>query len=209
MASFQTGIEEEETGSETAGRGTLSLEISLPPESGSDLLGAFMAQWPSYLAYLVSFVTIGVTWLEHAAITHHLHGVDSTLVRINLLLLLLVSFLPFPTGLVAEHIRDEGAERVATTILGINLLFIAVVVSMMWRYAVSRGLVRPEIEEGEIGRLTRRLTPSLAGYVVVILMALFLPLVAVFGYLAIAVVLILPIGIRPSSAQSPSNDAAS
>ena len=115
--------------------------------------------------------------------------------RINLLLLLLVSFLPFPTGLVADHIREQEAERVATTIFGINLLFIALVVSMMWRFAVSRGLVRPETEDEEIRVLIRRLTPSLAGYVVVILIALFFPLVAVFGYLAIAAVLILPIGL--------------
>ena len=129
--------------------------------------------------------------------------------RINLLLLLLVSFLPFPTGLVADHIRDEEAERVATTILGINLLFIAVAVSMLWRYAVSRGLVRPDMEEEEVGRLTRRLTPSLAGYVVVILVALFFPLVAVFGYLEIAIVLILPIGFPRSSTPPQVNDAPS
>lgn len=179
----------------------LVLEISVPPDSGSDLLGAILDQWPTYLAYLVSFVTIGVTWVEHAAITHHLHGVDSTMVRLNLLLLLLVSFLPFPTGLVAEHIREEDAERVATTILGINLLLVALVVSTLWRYAVRSRLVRPDTEEGEIRRLTQRLTPSLAGYVVLILLALFFPVVAVVGYLLIALLLILPIGLRSGEQQ--------
>jgi uncharacterized membrane protein len=179
----------------------LVLEISVPPDSGSDLLGAILDQWPTYLAYLVSFVTIGVTWVEHAAITHHLHGVDSTLVRLNLLLLLLVSFLPFPTGLVAEHIREEDAERVATTILGINLLLVALVVSTLWRYAVRSRLVGPDTEEEEIRRLTQRLTPSLAGYVVLILLALFFPVVAVVGYLLIALLLILPIGLRSGEQQ--------
>lgn len=100
----------------------LVLEISVPPDASDDLLGAFFDQWPSYLAYLVSFATIGVTWLRHTAITHYLHGVDTSVVRLNLLLLLFVSFLPFPTRLVAEHIREDAAERVAATLLGINLL---------------------------------------------------------------------------------------
>ena len=94
----------------------LVLEISVPPDASDDLLGAFFDQWPSYLAYLVSFATIGVTWLRHTAITHYLHGVDTSVVRLNLLLLLFVSFLPFPTRLVAEHIREDAAERVAATL---------------------------------------------------------------------------------------------
>lgn len=52
----------------------LVLEISVPPDVSDDLLDAFFDQWPSYLAYLVSFATIGVTWLRHTAITHYLHG---------------------------------------------------------------------------------------------------------------------------------------
>ena len=89
----------------------LVLEISVPADEGDDLLEAFLDQWPSYLAYLVSFATIGETWLRHTTITDYLHGVDTVFVRLNLLLLLLVSFLPFPTGLVAEHIHEEVAER--------------------------------------------------------------------------------------------------
>lgn len=174
----------------------LVLEISVPEGSGDDLLGAFLAQWPSYLAYLVSFVTIGVTWLEHAVITHYLHGVDRALVRINLLLLLLVSFLPFPTSLVAEHIQDEDAERVATTIFGINLFLISLVVSTLWRYAVRRGLVRPDAENKEIEALGGRLAPSLAGYVGLILLSIFFPLIAIIGFLVIALLLISPIGLK-------------
>jgi uncharacterized membrane protein len=174
----------------------LVLEISLPPEAGDDLLDAFLDEWPSYLAYLVSFSTIGVTWVRHTAITHYLHGVDTVFVRLNLLLLLLVSFLPFPTGLVAEHIHDRDAERVAATILGVNLLLVTVVVWTMWGYARSRRLVRHDAPDEEVELLTERLTPSLAGYVVMILVGLALPVVAVAGYLAIALVLILPIGLR-------------
>jgi uncharacterized membrane protein len=181
----------------------LVLEISVPEEIEDGLLDAFLDQWPSYLAYLVSFATIGAAWLAHTAITHFLQGVDAILVRLNLLLLLLVSFLPFPTGLVAERIRNHEAERVATTILGINLLLVALVVSAMWRYAIRRRLVRPDADDEEVRRLTHRLTPGLAGYLGLILLSLLLPLVAVFGYLAIALVLIIPIGIRRSEGSDP------
>jgi uncharacterized membrane protein len=174
----------------------LVLEISVPPDASDDLLGAFFDQWPSYLAYLVSFATIGVTWLRHTAITHYLHGVDTIFVRLNLLLLLFVSFLPFPTRLVAEHIREDPAERVAATLLGINLLLVTLVISTMWRYAIAHRLIRPDADDTEVELLTQRVTPSLAGYVVLILVGLALPALAVIGYLAIALVLIVPLGLR-------------
>jgi uncharacterized membrane protein len=174
----------------------LLLEISVPEGASRDLLGAFSKQWPSYLAYLVSFATIGAAWLAHSTITHYLHGVDALFLRVNLLLLLLISFLPFPTGLVADHVRDVNAERVATSILGIKLLLIALVVSAMWRYAVRRELVRPDAGDEEVRMLTQRLTPGLAGYVGLIILGLVLPRVAVLGYLTIALLLIIPIGLR-------------
>ena len=170
----------------------LVLEIAIPAGS-TDLLGAFWHEWPSYLAYVVSFATIGVAWLEHAVITHYLHVVDSTFVRLNLVLLLLVSFLPFPTGLVAEYIDDLDAERVATVVFGLNLALISLVISAMWRHAVAHALVRPDAGDEEVAVVTKRLAPSLAGYVLLILLSLFFPVVAVLGYLVIALLLLIPI----------------
>jgi uncharacterized membrane protein len=106
----------------------LVLEIGVPVGSEDDLLRAVADQWPSYLAYLVSFATIGAIWLKHTVITQYLTGATSALVRLNLLLLLVVSFLPFPTRLVAEHIHVDEAERVATTVYGVNLLLASALV---------------------------------------------------------------------------------
>ncbi|HYJ68380.1 MAG TPA: TMEM175 family protein [Nocardioidaceae bacterium] len=75
----------------------LVLEIGVPGGSEDDLLGALADQWPSYLAYLVSFSTIGAIWFKHSVITDNLSHSTSILIRLNLLLLLVVSFLPFPT----------------------------------------------------------------------------------------------------------------
>jgi uncharacterized membrane protein len=181
----------------------LVLEISIPGGNGEDLLDGFLDQWPSYLAYLVSFATIGVSWLRHAVITHHLRGVDTIFIRLNLLLLLFVGFLPVPTALVAEHLRDDQAERVAVTILGINLLLVSVLLSVMWRYALGHGLVEEGPTDAELQLLTQRITPGLVSYVAFLVIGLFLPIVAVVGYLVIAIVLLLPAGLREPPEPDP------
>ena len=171
----------------------LVLEIGVPAGSEDDLLRAVAEQWPSYLAYLVSFATIGAIWLKHTVITEYLTGATSVLIRLNLLLLLVVSFLPFPTRLLAEHVRADQAERVATTIYGITLLLASGLVGVLWRYAVRERLLRPDATDQEVTALGKRLVPSLGGYVVMILVGLFVPVLAVFGYLAIAVYIIVPL----------------
>jgi uncharacterized membrane protein len=103
----------------------LILEIGVPAGSEEDLLGALVDEWRSYLAYLISFATIGASWLAHSAMTEHLDAVDRTLLRLNLLLLLVVAFIPFPTRLLAEYSGAGDAARVATTVYGITLLLSA------------------------------------------------------------------------------------
>ena len=134
------------------------LEIAVPAGSQHDLLGAFLNQWPSYLAYVVSFSTIGA---------------------LNLLLLLVVSFLPFPTRLLAEYLNSDNAERVAVSIYGLTLLVALSLLSVLWRYGVRAHLARTDMTDDELTALTRRLTPGLAGYVVLLGFGLFKPTVAV------------------------------
>ena len=175
----------------------LVLDLAVPAGSEDDLLGAFLSQWPSYLAYVVSFATIGAAWLAHTAITEYLDRVDDVFIRINLLLLLVVSFLPFPTRLLAEYIGDDEPERVAATIYGIVLLVVVALVATLWRYATRKSLVRPDAADEELQFVTDRLTPGMAGYVALIVVGLVLPVAAVVGYLAIAVFFIVPVrGVR-------------
>ena len=84
----------------------LILDIGVSGTAGHDLGAAIRGLWPSYLAYVASFSTIGAAWLGHNAITEYLERTDAAFVRLNLLLLLAISFLPFPTRLVAEYIRQ-------------------------------------------------------------------------------------------------------
>lgn len=171
----------------------LVLELSVPEGSSSDLFGAFLAQWPSYLAYVVSFATIGVTWLIHSVMTEYLDHVDATFVRLNLLLLLVVSFIPFPTRLLAEHISAEDAERIAVTIYGLTLLATAVVIAVLWRHARRSGLLRADVETWEANAVTGRLTPGFLAYAVIIGVGLVVPVVAVVGYLLVALFFLIPV----------------
>jgi uncharacterized membrane protein len=142
----------------------------------------------------VSFASIGAVWLEHTVITEFLDHATSVLIRLNLLLLMVVSFLRFPTRLLGEHIGADEPERVAVTIYGLNLFLASALVSLLWRYAVREKLIQPDLADADVKMLTKRLTPGLAGYVAMIALGLFLPVLAVLGYLAIAVYIIVPFG---------------
>jgi uncharacterized membrane protein len=91
----------------------LVLEISVPESGFDDLWKGIADQWPSYLGYATSFLTVGGLWLIHHGIFRRLAGTDVVVMRLNILLLMLVSFLPFPTKLVAEAIDLTSAERAA------------------------------------------------------------------------------------------------
>jgi len=152
--------------------------------------------WPFYLAYAVSFLTIGAAWLAHTAITDRLSKADLGLLRLNLLLLLFVAVLPFPTRLVAEGLDDVSGERVFVAMYGIVLLAIRVLLYALdtyarWEHLYARGSVG-DVEETESVR--RGILPVLVGYGVAILVGLVLPAVAVGLYCAIAVFLVVPFG---------------
>ena len=170
----------------------LVLDIGVSATAGQNLGDAIRGLWPSYLAYVASFSTIGAAWLGHNAITEYLDRADAAFVRLNLLLLLFVSFLPFPTRLVAEYIHHDRAERVAVTFYGIVLLLSSTMLLILWRYAVRAKLVRPDLADEEIELLTERLTPGLGAYLVLIVSGLFVPVIAVIGFLGIALYYIIP-----------------
>ena len=173
----------------------LVLDIGVPEGSEHDLLGAVADQWRTYLAYVVSFSTVGALWLAHSAITRYLVGANALLIRINLVVLLVVSFLPFPTKLLAQYSESDDSARVATTMYGVTIFAAALMTAVMWRYARYSGLVDPDTSDDEIAGLTKQVTPGLAGYVAMILLGLFLPTAAVIGYLLLALYLIVPFGV--------------
>ena len=168
----------------------LVLDIAVHPP-GTPLEQVLHA-WPAYLAYAVSFLTIGAGWMAHTALTERLTRSDPVFLQINLLLLLVVAFLPFPTRLVADALHDVGAERVAVTVYGLTLLAIRLLGSALDAYARREHFYSPQGDGDEVQGPRRRLLPVVAGYVIAIIIGLFLPGVAVAVYFGIAVYLIVP-----------------
>ena len=167
----------------------LVLDIALHPPGTA--LEQVLDAWPFYLAYVVSFLTIGAGWLAHTQMTERLARTDPLLLRINLLLLLVVAFLPFPTRLVAEALHHESSERVFVTLYGLTLLAIRILAFALDAYARREGLYSPPDEGEEQLDEPRELLPVLGGYVIAILVGLAVPGAAVVIYFGIALFMIL------------------
>ena len=150
-------------------------------------------EWPGYLAYVVSFLTIGAAWLAHTSLTDRLARADPVIMEINLLVLLVVAFLPFPTRLVADALHEgTDAERVAVTLYGLTLLAIRLLGSALGAYARREHLYSPQGDGAEVEGPQRKLLPVVIEYVIAILIGLVLPWLAVALYFGIAVYLIVP-----------------
>ena len=81
----------------------LDLKVPRGMAEGRDLLAALVGQWPAYLAFVTSFATIGIMWINHHRMFTLIGRTDDGLLVLNGLLLLGVTFVPFPTGVLAEY----------------------------------------------------------------------------------------------------------
>jgi uncharacterized membrane protein len=124
----------------------LVLEIKIPSQSAvasSGLAAALLTIWPSYLAFIISFITILVMWSHHHWIFTAIRSADLPLVYWNGLLLLLVTFVPFPTGLLAEYLLHPDAKVAASLYTG-TFLAISLGFHGLWLHASKRGRLLSE-----------------------------------------------------------------
>jgi len=173
----------------------LVLDISVAPADYDNLRHALLHEWPAYLAYVTSFLTVGSVWIAHHNLFSRLRFIDPTLLRLNLLLLMTAAFLPFPTSVLAQALHHSGtAERTAVVFYGAVALAIEIVLRGAQRYAASRPELRePSAAEPEPSPTRPHLTGwgawvSSVLYAAAILFGVFLfPKVAVVGYLAVGI----------------------
>jgi len=168
----------------------LVVDLALHPP-GTPLQQVLNA-WPAYLAYLTSFLTIGGAWLLHTALTDQLDRIDQLFLRLNLLVLIAVVFLPFPTRLVADSLTNTGSERVFVTMYGLTLLVIRLLGSALDAYARYEHLYSPAGEDEDLRSTQRKFLPVVIGYVVAIVTGLLLPVAAAALYAGLAVYLVVP-----------------
>ena len=118
----------------------LILEIKIPSPTEGRLAAALLKQWPSYLAFFLSFAYIGVMWMNHHRMFTHIKRSNDTLLVLNLLLLLGVTAVPFPTAVLAAHLGTPDQRTGAILYNGVFIV-IAIFFNVLWRYAVSHDLL--------------------------------------------------------------------
>jgi uncharacterized membrane protein len=164
----------------------LVLEISVDTAHTSDLGSALLHLWPSYLAYVTSFITIGIIWMNHHTCVETISRVDRPFLFINLLLLLTISFLPFPTRLVADYLQRPG-EQAAVFAYAATFVVMSIIYNAWWRYAsTNRRLIGPNVPQSRLDAITRAFNPGVPIYVITLLVAIVSPLASVFCTFAIA-----------------------
>ena len=148
----------------------LVLEIHVPAPGGEHSLGHELAdQWPSYAAYVVSFLTIGVIWINHHAMIARLAQANHTVLALNLLLLMTIAVIPFTTALVADYLRESEGEKLAALVYGGSLMAMSIAFYTTQGYVLyGRGgaLARPEIASAERRAIRARNRVGLLPYAI-------------------------------------------
>jgi uncharacterized membrane protein len=164
----------------------LVLEIGVDTANGSDLGEELLRIWPSYLAYATSFLIIGIIWINHHHCVSLIQRVDRPFMFVNTLLLLSVSFIPFPTKLVAQYLQKPG-ERPAVFAYAATMLVMAVLFNLWWRYARrGRRLIVEGVPDARLRAVDRAFDPGVPAYGVVFAVAFVSPLASVIITLLLA-----------------------
>jgi uncharacterized membrane protein len=108
------------------------------PSGYKDLAHQLASRWPSLIAYVVSFVVIGIMWLNHHSLFRHFEHVDRGLIYLNMLLLMTITFLPYPTGVLGQALaRGQGA-RTAAVVYAVTMAVNSWAWAALWLYASGR-----------------------------------------------------------------------
>jgi len=176
----------------------LVLELHVPTGQES-LVKGLEHEWPRYLGYFVSFAFIGGVWIAHSTMTRFIKAADPDLMRLNLMLLLFVSFLPFTTAIAATHLFASNlslheitvsspTERVAVVLFGLNLTLAALMLYLMLRHAGrTPDVAADDLAEEELQAFARERRSAMLLQASATVVGAFLPLLAVIFYLALSV----------------------
>jgi uncharacterized membrane protein len=158
----------------------LVLEIRVPIEGS--LGPALLELWPSYVAYAISFLVVGAIWLNHHLMFAKFAKADSTLMFFNLMMLMAMAFLPFPTAVLAEALHRGEGQNIAAAFYGGTLTVGGLFVNLTWHHAVRSGLLVPGLTDADIRAVSRRYLVGPIIYAVAAIVGLFVPVVALVAY---------------------------
>jgi uncharacterized membrane protein len=148
----------------------LILAVGIDKAPHGDLGTYLVDLWPAYLAHAVSFVTIGIMWVNHHLLFQNFARVDRPMLLLNIFLLLLIAFVPFPTRIAAEFARSESDRRDAALLYGLTMTATAILFITLWMYG-SRRLLRPDADPRIVSGITRSYLPGAPLYATATLLA--------------------------------------
>jgi TMEM175 potassium channel family protein len=161
------------------------LILTVTPPTHGELGHELLRLWPSYVAYAVSFLTIGIIWVNHHAIFRLFAGVDRTMLFLNVFFLMVVAFIPFPTEVVADNVRDPGSRKAAALLYGCNMILLAIGFVVLWVYGSGR-LLREDSDRREVAGITRSFIPGISVYAAGTLLAFVSPIASLVVFAALA-----------------------
>jgi uncharacterized membrane protein len=174
----------------------LVIDLRVPREEAlreGSLASALLHQWPAYVAFVVSFLQVGVVWANHHAMFHYIRRTDHRLLVYNLLLLLCTAVLPFTSALLAEYARAGDAElRIAALLYSGALGAAGVWFSAIWHHALNAGLVHPHADPHRLHALRRHWMLVPLFYAVAFALALVNPRLSLGIYLVLLFYYALP-----------------
>jgi uncharacterized membrane protein len=173
----------------------LVLNVVVPKVGGHDTLGhALGDQWPVYVAYAVSFITIGIIWINHHVVFSRLRIADHAILVLNLLLLLWIALIPFATSLMTDYLRKGHGEHLAAAVYaGVFLLMSISFSTLNWFILFRRtALLRVQLSLGTRRAIMARFVTGLVPYAVATALAAISPYVTFAICAAVAVFYALP-----------------
>jgi uncharacterized membrane protein len=170
----------------------LILEVRAPTD-GEKLLHGLAALWPSYLAYVVTFLFIGQVWTNHHVMFDHIRAADRLVLLLNTVLLMVVAFLPFATSVLADALRSGDGERTAVVFYAIAFDATALTFNAVWRYACRHRLLTAALASAGATAIGRRLRLALVWLAISGLLGAVLPALGVAAIVAFNAYFWLPI----------------
>jgi len=152
------------------------LVLDLPrPQDSTRLVHDLLQQWPSYVAYLVSFVTVGILWIEHNGMMSAVVSVNRRFLERTLLFLLFVSIIPWPTAIAAQYGHGSSQSGVAAVLYAATMLAMGLSFWLSWRFLSGHPEMVAEPARGAFPAGTRRALMGALAYVIAIALALLSP----------------------------------
>jgi uncharacterized membrane protein len=167
----------------------LVLEIQVPHVTANQsLTRALLDLWPKYAAFAVSFLTIGIMWINHHALFDRVAAVDRRMLFMNILLLLTISFLPFPTAVLGDYIQSGDAGHVAAAFYSASLLLVGLGFLALWIHLLAHPELRaPGFTDDGVRLALRRTIVGPIIYAVGIAVAFVSPYAALVLFAGLAV----------------------